>query len=279
MTDPAAPPSARVGTARRLLEHAITPDTELGQHFLLDENLADLAIRQARLTAESVVLEIGAGVGTLTAPLATAAAHVHAVEIDRRLLTALGAVLAEHRNVTVHERDAMRLDLASLDPAPTHVVSNLPYHVATPIVIETICQVPTAVRWVVMVQREVADRWLAGPGSKLYGGPSVLIQLATESDFRRSVGREVFQPRPRVDSALVGFTRIAPAPDHATRALIRAAFATRRKTLANTLTAAGVDREHLLLALDQLGLDAGVRAEAVSPPMFAALAERLEWTG
>ena len=273
------PPSARVGTARRLLEHAITPDTELGQHFLLDENLADLAIRQARLTPESVVLEIGAGVGTLTAPLAAAAAHVHAIEIDRRLLTALAAVLAEHRNVTVHECDAMRLDLAALDPAPTHVVSNLPYHVATPIVIETICQLPSAERWVVMLQREVADRWLAGPGSKLYGGPSVLIQLATVSDFRRSVGREVFQPRPRVDSALVGFTRIAPAPDESTRAIIRAAFATRRKTLVNALTAAGVDREHLLRILDELGLGAAVRAEAVSPPMFAALAERLEWNG
>ena len=273
------PPSSRVGTARRLLEHAITPDTELGQHFLLDENLADLAIRQARLTPQSVVLEIGAGVGTLTAPLAAAAAHVHAVEIDRRLLTALAAVLAEHRNVTVHECDAMRLDLAALDPAPTHVVSNLPYHVATPIVIETICHLPSAERWVVMVQREVADRWLAGPGSKLYGGPSVLIQLATVSDFRRSVGREVFQPRPRVDSALVGFTRIAPAPDESTRAIIRAAFATRRKTLVNALTAAGVDREHLLRILDELGLGAAVRAEAVSPPMFAALAERLEWNG
>ena len=279
MTDPVTPPSARVGTARRLLEHAITPDTELGQHFLLDENLADLAIRQARLTPQSVVLEIGAGVGTLTAPLAAAAAHVHAVEIDRRLLTALAAVLAEHRNVTVHECDAMRLDLAALDPAPTHVVSNLPYHVATPIVIETICHLPSAERWVVMVQREVADRWLAGPGSKLYGGPSVLIQLATVSDFRRSVGREVFQPRPRVDSALVGFTRIAPAPDESTRAIIRAAFATRRKTLVNALTAAGVDREHLLRILDELGLGAAVRAEAVSPPMFAALAERLEWNG
>ncbi len=279
MTDPGPISSARVGTARRLLEHDITPDTDLGQHFLLDENLADLAVRQARLTRDSVVLEIGAGVGTLTAPLAAAAGHVHAVEIDRRLIPALRAVLDDHHNITFHEGDAMRIDLAGLDPAPTHVVSNLPYHVATPIVIETICQLPTAVRWVVMVQREVAERWLAGPGSKLYGGPSVLIQLATVGDFRRSVGREVFQPRPRVDSALVGLTRTAPAPDEPTRALVRAAFATRRKTLMNALTAAGVDRAALVATLDELGLAPAVRAEAISPPVFAQLSERLVWTG
>lgn len=270
-------PPERVGTQRLMERHGIRPDTGLGQHFLLDENLADLAVRMAEVGPEDVVLEIGAGLGTLTAALGRTARVVHALEVDPRMEQPLAEATAGLDGVQVHWGDCMNTDLRALDPSPTRVVSNLPYHVATPVLIETICRLPLATHWALMTQREVADRWLAGPGSRLYGGPSVIVQLACEVAGRRSVGREVFLPRPRVDSALVGLRRIAPAPDDATRALVRAAFAVRRKTLVNALGQAGADRDAVRGALADLRLDAAVRPEQVEPTAYPRLAAALGW--
>jgi 16S rRNA (adenine1518-N6/adenine1519-N6)-dimethyltransferase len=263
---------------RSLAAHGIRPDTDLGQHFLLDENLVDLAIREAAVTARDVVLEVGAGLGVLTVPLARAAEWVHAVELDRRLEPALADALAGAGNVTVHWGDAMRLPLESLSPAPTALVANLPYSIATPLVLESLWGLPTLERWCVMVQREVVDRWLAAPGGRLYGAPSVLLQLSAVPTFRRTVGREVFTPRPRVDSALVALRRVAPGPAPAVRALVRAAFAARRKTLANALGLAGADRARVAEVLTGLGHSPTVRPEALPPEAFPALAEALAWT-
>jgi 16S rRNA (adenine1518-N6/adenine1519-N6)-dimethyltransferase len=261
---------------RVLAAHGLRPDTDLGQHFLLDENLVDLAVREARLGPD-VVLEVGAGLGVLTVALAGAAAWVHAVEVDLRLRPALEEALAGHGNVAVHWGDAMRMPLEDLTPPPTRLVANLPYAIATPLLLETLWRLPGLSGWVVMVQREVADRWLAPPGSRLYGIPSVLLQLAAEAVSRRPVGREVFAPRPRVDSALVSLRRTGPGPDAPTRALVRAAFATRRKTLANALAGAGADRPAVAAVLDRLGVRPDVRPEALSPPAFARLAQELRW--
>ncbi len=192
---------------RSLAAHGIRPDTDLGQHFLLDENLVNLAIREAAVGPRDVVLEVGAGLGVLTAPLARAAAWVHAVELDRRLEPALADALGGASNVTVHWGDAMRMPLGSLSPAPTALVANLPYSIATPLVLESLWGLPTLERWCVMVQREVVNRWLAAPGGRLYGAPSVLLQLSAAATFRRTVGREVFTPRPRVE---LGAGRAAP---------------------------------------------------------------------
>lgn len=270
---------ARLGTARLLARHGLRPDTDLGQHFLLDENLADLAVRLGEVGPEDVVLEVGAGVGTLTVPLARAAALVHAVEVDERLLPALRESLAPHPNVRLVVGDAMRLDLEALDPAPTCMVSNLPYHVATPLMVESLWRLPAVGRWAVMVQREVADRWLAAPGGRLYGAPSVLVQLTAEPVARRAVGREVFIPRPRVDSALVALRRTAPGPGAPVRALVRAAFAMRRKTLANALAAAGADKAAVQAALARLGLPPGARPEDLPPAAYPLLARELAWPG
>jgi 16S rRNA (adenine1518-N6/adenine1519-N6)-dimethyltransferase len=258
--------------------HGIRPDTDLGQHFLLDENLVDLAIRMAEVGPDDVVLEVGAGLGTLTAALGRTARAVHALETDERMRAPLAESLDGIDGVTVHWGDCMRCDLAALDPAPTRVVSNLPYHVATPILIETICQLPHVTGWALMTQREVADRWLAGPGSRMYGGPSVVIQLALAPGGRRSVAREVFSPRPRVDSSLVAFRRVAPAPSGATRSLVRAAFAVRRKTLVNALGQAGADRDAVRAAVGDLGLPDAVRPEQVEPVLYPRLAEALGWS-
>jgi 16S rRNA (adenine1518-N6/adenine1519-N6)-dimethyltransferase len=265
--------------ARHLARHGLRPDTDLGQHFLLDENLVDVAVREARVGAADVALEIGAGLGVLTVALARAAALVHAVELDRRLEPALIDALAGAANVRLVWGDAMRLDLAALAPAPTRLVANLPYSIATPILLETLWGLPAVERWCVMVQREVADRWLAAPGGRLYGGPSVLVQLGAEATFRRSVPRESFLPRPHVDSALVALRRTGPPPAPATRSLVRTAFAQRRKTLANALAAAGADKRAVAEALADAGFGPSARPEELPPAVFPALARALEWPG
>jgi 16S rRNA (adenine1518-N6/adenine1519-N6)-dimethyltransferase len=262
---------------RLLAEHGLRPDTELGQHFLLDENLVDLALREAGVGPADVVVEVGAGLGVLTVALARAARHVHAVEVDRRLTPALTAAVAGAPSVSLLWEDAMRVAWESLAPAPTVLVANLPYAIATPLMIETLVRLPTLARWCVMVQREVADRWLAPPGGRLYGAPSVVLRLGLESTFRRSVGREVFTPRPRVDSALVAFRRRGPAPSASVRALARAAFAARRKTLVNALAVAGGAKAATAAALAAAGIPASARPEQLTPAQFARLAEDLAW--
>ena len=267
----------RVGTARLLQAHGIRPDTELGQHFLLDENLVDLAVRQGRVGPDDVVLEIGPGIGTLTVALARAARSVHAIEIDRRLEPVLAEVLTGVDGVVIHWGDALRFDLEALDPAPTRLVANLPYSIATPVVVESLWRLPHVGVWAVMVQREVADRWAAPVGSSAYGGPSVLLQLACRTFFMRPVGTEVFMPRPRVQSAMVGLERIGAGPTPAVRALVHAAFAQRRKTLVNALASAGGDKARILAVLATRGLSPTVRAQELPPPQFPALAQELEW--
>lgn len=273
----AGPP--RLGVMRLLEAHGLRPDTDLGQHFLLDENLVDLAVRRARVGADDVALEVGPGLGVLTVALARAARQVHALELDRRVEPVLAEVLAGAPNVAVHWGDAMRADLGALDPAPTVVVANLPYNIATPFMVESLWRLPRVARWCVMTQAEVADRWLAAPGGRLYGAPTVLMGLALRPTFRRAVGREVFVPRPRVDSALVAFERVGPGPDDQVRALVRAAFAARRKTLANTLGAAGHDKDAVRRALTAIGRDPAARPETLAPADYRELARRLAGGG
>ena len=247
----------------------------LGQNFLSDPNLLDAIVRDAELGPGEVVLEVGAGEGVLTERLAAADAHVHSVEIDRRLEPAL-ASLAARPNVDLHWGDALELDLAGLDPAPTAVVANLPYAVATPVILRTVAELPSVARWTVMVQREIADRLRAGPGSRTYGSPSATVQLACEVKLLRTVDPAVFRPRPRVGSAILDLRRTGPGADEPTRELIRAAFAHRRKSLARSV-------EHVRpgalaatrAALEELGLDPGARAESLAPEDFAALSAKL----
>jgi 16S rRNA (adenine1518-N6/adenine1519-N6)-dimethyltransferase len=248
----------------------------LGQNFLADPNLLDAIVRDAALSPTDVVLEVGAGEGVLSERLATAAAHLHSVEIDRGLEPALAA-LSARPNVSLHWADAMKLDLAGLEPAPTAMVANLPYSVATPVILRTIELLPPLASWTVMVQREIAERLRAAPGGRVYGAPSVLVQLACEVELARTVDPAVFRPRPRVSSAILRLRRISPGANQATRALVRAAFAHRRKALARSL-------EHrsegslapARAALVALGLPEDARAEALAPAEFAALSAKLQ---
>jgi 16S rRNA (adenine1518-N6/adenine1519-N6)-dimethyltransferase len=250
---------------------------ELGQHFLVDENLLAVIGRLAELAPEDVVLEVGPGLGVLTAYLADRVVRVHAVELDRTLETALAERLEPYANVELHFGDALRLDLASLDPAPGKLVANLPYNIATPLVVESLDGLPAIGLWCVMVQREVADRFFAEPSTKAYGAVSVLVQLAAERTGLHPVSRSVFRPRPNVDSALVAFRRRS-LPDDFPRVkeLVTAAFAHRRKRLANSVELAGLaPRDRAAAALETIGRDPGARAEELSPPEFVALAEAL----
>ena len=247
----------------------------LGQNFLADPNLLDAILRDAELSADDVVLEVGAGEGVLSGRLAAAARYLHSVEIDRRLEPAL-APLAALPNVELRWGDAMKLDLGGLEPAPTAMVANLPYSVATPLILRTIAELPSLRRWTVMVQREIADRLRAGPGSRTYGAPSVLVQLACEVELVRTVDPAVFRPRPRVESAILRLRRTGPSADAWTATVVRAAFAHRRKTLARSLE---LSRKGMLQpareALAELGLPEDVRAEALAPEQFAALSAKL----
>jgi 16S rRNA (adenine1518-N6/adenine1519-N6)-dimethyltransferase len=250
---------------------------KLGQHFLADANLLEAIVRDAGLAGDEVVLEVGGGEGALSRLIAPRVRALHVVELDRRLREPLEALAASEPGVSLHFADAMRLDLAGLDPAPTAVVSNLPYSVATPLVVRTIAELPGIGRWTVMVQREIADRLRARPGTRAYGAPSVLVQLACEVALLRAVDPAVFRPRPRVASALVRLERRRPAAGPELAGLVRAAFAHRRKTLAGSLELAGVGpgRERVVAALADLGAGADARAEALAPEQFRALSEAL----
>jgi 16S rRNA (adenine1518-N6/adenine1519-N6)-dimethyltransferase len=252
----------------------VSPKKELGQHFLVDENILGVIGRLAELQPEDIVLEVGPGLGVLTRFLAPRVAHVHAVELDASLEPWLRDVGA---NVTLHLGDALRLDLATLAPGATKLVANLPYNIATPLLVESLDGLPDLELWCVMVQREVADRLFAKPSTKAYGAVSVLIQLVTRRIGLHPVSRTVFRPPPNVNSALVAFRRTGLPEDFPRlKKVVTAAFAHRRKTLPNSLELAGLtSRAAAVEALAAIGREPSVRAEALGPAEFLALADAL----
>jgi 16S rRNA (adenine1518-N6/adenine1519-N6)-dimethyltransferase len=253
---------------------SVAPKKSLGQHFLVDENILRVIERLAELAAADVVLEIGPGLGVLTRFLAARVAGVHAVELDASLEPHLRDAGA---NVTLHLGDALQLDLAALAPGATKLVANLPYNVATPLLVESLDGLPGLERWCVMLQREVADRLFAEPRTKAYGAVSVLVQLVCERTGFHPVARTVFRPPPNVDSALVAFRRVAlPEAFPRIKRVVAGAFAHRRKTLPNSLELAGVaSRADSAEALAAIGRAAATRAEALAPQEFVALTQAL----
>jgi 16S rRNA (adenine1518-N6/adenine1519-N6)-dimethyltransferase len=244
---------------------------QLGQHFLRDPNILDVIGRLAELGPDDVVLEIGPGQGVLTRYLAERVGRVHAVEIDRGLEPELRDLPA---NVDVVFGDALQVELPQ---DATKLVANLPYNVATPLVVESLDGLPNVRLWCVMVQREVAERFFSEPGTKDYGAVSVLVQLAAERTGFHAVSRTVFRPPPNVDSALVAFRRIdLPTNYGRVKEVVTAAFSHRRKTLPNSVALAGLaGRERAEEALAAIDRPAQTRAEALRPQEFVALTEAL----
>ena len=264
---------------RRIAAFGVRPRHDLGQNFLIDSNILGVIERAAALKPTDVVLEVGGGLGVLSEHLATRAAHVHVVEVDRALEAPLRDALDPHPNTTLHLADAMALDLRALAPAPTAVVANLPYGIAAGVLLRTVDELPGVERWVGMVQREVGERFAAAPATPAYGVPSVLAQLACEVRVLRGIARTVFHPVPNVDSVLLGMARIGPGPEPALRELVRQAFAHRRKALARSLSLApGAPhdvRERARAGLQALGHPPDARAERLAPEEFRALAVAL----
>jgi 16S rRNA (adenine1518-N6/adenine1519-N6)-dimethyltransferase len=284
--EPPAASGLRQVSLARLVEFGISPKRDLGQNFLIDDNILGVILGQLECGPDDFVLEVGAGLGVLTAALAGVAKHVQAYEVDRSLEPPLMATLRaqvapnDRPAVSLHFQDILRARLEELDPMPTLCASNLPYSVAGPFVIESLQRLPSVRRYCVMVQREVAQRMASAPGTKTYGTLSVWVQLYARIVRTRPLGRSIFYPRPNVDSSLVVFDRLPagelPSCDLGRlRAVIQAAFGQRRKTLANALSA-GLDlpRERALAMIASLGLPADVRAERLMPRQFLELAEQ-----
>jgi 16S rRNA (adenine1518-N6/adenine1519-N6)-dimethyltransferase len=252
----------------------VAPKKRLGQHFLVDENILGVIGRLAELAPDDVVLEIGPGLGVLTRYLAARVARVHAVELDASLEPQLRDA---GDNVVLQFGDAVRLDLQAIAPGATKLVANLPYNVATPLLVESLDGLPKIERWCVMVQREVADRLFASPGTKAYGAVSVLVQLVCERTGFHPVSRTVFRPPPNVDSALVAFRRVALPQDFARiKKVVGAGFAHRRKTLPNSLELAGLaSRADAVDALATIGRESTTRAEALTPQELVAFTAAL----
>jgi 16S rRNA (adenine1518-N6/adenine1519-N6)-dimethyltransferase len=280
---PAVSPSGlRQISLARLVEFGVEPKRDLGQNFLIDDNILGVILGQLECGPEDVVLEVGAGLGVLTAALAGVAAQVQAFEIDKSLGPALAATLAGHPNVSLHFEDVLKASIEQLDPSPTLCASNLPYSVAGPFVIEALQRLPSVRRYCLMVQREVADRMAAGPGTKAYGTLSVWVGLYTRIVRARQLSRTIFYPQPHVDSTLIVLERRGP-DELATidgallREIVQAAFGQRRKTLVNALSAGlHVSREWAAGTVESLRASPDVRAERLEPGQFLRLAEELQ---
>jgi 16S rRNA (adenine1518-N6/adenine1519-N6)-dimethyltransferase len=257
-----------------------TPTKKLGQNFVIDPNTVRRIVTQAHVSESDVVVEIGPGLGSLTLALLPNVAKVLAVEIDPVLAGALPSTIALHApdlndNLTVINADAMRI--TELPAAPTHLVANLPYNVSVPVVLHFLETFPSLREILVMVQAEVADRMAAGPGSKIYGVPSVKMAWYGEVTKAGSVGRNVFWPAPNVDSGLVRLVRnereFDPELRELTFTIVDAAFGQRRKTLRTALGSALGAPQNVESILRDAGVDPGLRGEQLSLQDFVAIAQ------
>src|SRR4030042_2148054 len=266
---------ARPSVVAEILEkHGIHLARALGQHFLVDGNVLRRVVEGAAIKPGNPILEIGPGIGTLTEELCDRAGRVVAVETDRRLITALRDTLGDRNNLEILQGDALRVDLPALfSPGePLKLVSNLPYSIATPLILHTLHELPQLRSLTVTVQRELADRYLASPGTSAYNAVSVKLQFLTDIRRLAHAPPGVFFPPPRVESSIMHFERKKSALSlpqvDAFFSFLNAAFSSRRKKLVNALSGgrnAYVGRAPAEAALDETGVPASSRAEELTP--------------
>lgn len=262
---------------------------KFGQNFLIDENVVEKIVRDAGVTKDDFVLEIGPGIGTMTQILCENAREVVAVEIDDKLIPILTEdTLSWYDNVTVIHEDILKLDIVKLanernGGKPIKVVANLPYYITTPIIMGLFESHVPLDSITIMVQKEVADRMQVGPGTKDYGALSLAVQYYAKPQILLNVPASCFMPRPNVDSAVIQLTRYEKPPvevadEHLMFRLIRASFNQRRKTMTNSVGNSpelSVSKEQMAAALEKCGLSATVRGEALTLEQFAELANVL----
>lgn len=256
-----------------------------GQNFLIDGHVVEKIIQAAEITKDDIVLEIGPGIGTMTQYLAEAAGKVYAVEIDKNLLPVLAETLAEYDNVTVINEDILKVDIEKLtEGKPVKVVANLPYYITTPIIMGLFENHIKTKSITVMVQKEVAERMQAGPGSKTYGALSLAVSYYAKPYIVANVPPNCFMPRPNVGSAVIRLTNYEKPPVAVTNEklmfrLIRASFNQRRKTLQNGINNSpelSFTKEQVVEALKQMGLSESIRGEALTLEQFAQLSNLLD---
>ncbi len=271
-------------TIKVIQENNFTFHKKYGQNFLIDSHVIDKIIAAAEINKDTKVLEIGPGIGTLTQYLAEAAEEVVAVEIDDKLIPILDKTLADYDNVRIIHGDILKQDIASIfGDEPFKIVANLPYYITTPIIMSLLESKVPAESITVMIQKEVAERMQAAPGSKDYGALSLAVQYYAEPYLAANVPPNCFMPRPNVGSAVIRLKRLAVPSvevqdDKQMFKLIRGAFNQRRKTLANAVSnfeGLSYNRQDVEEALAKLGLDSRVRGEALSLEQFAALSDAL----
>ena len=262
---------------------------KFGQNFLIDENVVEKIVRDAGVTKDDFVLEIGPGIGTMTQILCENAREVVAVEIDDKLIPILTEdTLSWYDNVTVIHEDILKLDIVKLanernGGKPIKVVANLPYYITTPIIMGLFESHVPLDSITIMVQKEVADRMQVGPGTKDYGALSLAVQYYAKPQILLNVPASCFMPRPNVDSAVIQLTRYEKPPvevadEHLMFRLIRASFNQRRKTMTNSVGNSpelSVSKEQMAAALEKCGLSATVRGEALTLAQLAELANGL----
>ncbi len=267
------------GEVRALLSaHALAPHKSFGQNFVVDPNTVRKVVRDAGVAAGDLVVEVGPGLGSLTLALREAGARVTAIEIDAGMVRALHQVLAGDDAVTVVHADALAVDYRELlGGEPALLVANLPYNVATPIVM-TALRAPVFVRLLVMVQREVGERWIARVGDSLYGAVSVKIAAVAQAAIAGRVSRHAFYPVPNVDSVTVLIEpRPSPLADDVDRlfSLVDAGFSQRRKRLRNALASVGHQPAAVEAALERIGRPATTRGEELDLESWVALDDAL----
>ena len=267
----------------RASEIGLRPTKQLGQNFVIDPNTIQRIVREADISPDDVVLEVGPGLGSLTVALLPKAAAVVVIEIDDKLAAALPQTVRKYvpafaDRLIVQHADALRV--TDVQPSPTTLIANLPYNISVPVLVHLFSSVPSLSHALVMVQREVGERIVASPGTKAYGVPSVKMQWFGDVRLAGSIPRTVFWPAPNVDSVLVRVDRKAPPPGSRTDVftLVDAAFGQRRKMLRRALTPAYGSPSAIEAALESLGISGAARGEELSVTQFAGLAAVLPRT-
>lgn len=276
-------------------KHGFRRADSLGQNFLVDRNIIEKIIDAAELTESTLVIEIGPGMGALTQVAAEKAGKVIAVEIDRHLIPVLGEVVGHLDNVEIINQDILKTDINELIESEKKnfatsdheidkvvILGNLPYYITTPIIMGILERQIEMDTMVIMMQKEVAERIVAEPGGKTYGALSIACQFFCETNYVTTVPRTVFQPQPKVDSAVLRLDKRTELPWEIGAGgrklffeVVRAGFNRRRKTLLNALTALGIDKTELRSILDEAGVEPSRRAETLSIQEFANVANAI----
>ncbi|NLL00088.1 MAG: 16S rRNA (adenine(1518)-N(6)/adenine(1519)-N(6))-dimethyltransferase RsmA [Clostridiales bacterium] len=283
---------ASLGNPKKTIEilnkYSFVFQKKFGQNFLIDNHVLEKIVRAAEITKDDFVLEIGPGIGTLTQFLCENAREVMAIEIDKKLIPILEETLAGYDNVRVLNEDILKVDITSIvekynNNKPIKVVANLPYYITTPIIMDLFEKHIPLSRVTIMIQKEVAVRIQAGPGSKDYGALSLAVQYYAEPYIAANVPPNCFMPRPKVGSAVINLTPYENPPYHVENerllfSLIRASFNQRRKTLVNGINnyeGLSLSKDDIIDALNALGIANDIRGEALTLEQFIAISNRL----